>query len=276
MHTCTHIYTYIYRFVGSVDALKPPAPDTANKVLPMGGIKCDGSAFMQFGNRMGGGGKASGFQQVFDFTMDQALKMQQCRAARRNTKYKFLRPDFMNQYACYTPVMPLSVFTKPPAGEEFNIFTAKMLNAWSGVEISMKTLMNEVVAKDWELASYGYYGSENEFFVNFDHIDSCTAKSYTKQGCMLSADIKTVLGVSEPSEFIIGVKQCFSTSPSVPIPAMGHAIKAQILKSRGTVILCSKHIRALTLENFGADPSPTHRRPRHTQGGSRSHDAGAF
>ena len=200
------------KFVGNVDALRPPAPDATNKVLPFMGIKCDGAAFMQFGTpSMGGGAMAPGMKSMFDFMTEQVMSMQKCRGTKRNPKYKFLRPDFMNQYAMYTPKWLLSAVTKPPAGEEFNIFTAALTNSWSRpqVTISMSTLMNSLVAnfelgEDLKLKD----AKQKAGYVNFNNIGTCTAKGYDASGCMLSADVKKVIGTTDAMEFIMGAKQC--------------------------------------------------------------------
>ena len=83
-------------------------------VLPVYGITCDGTAFMQFGDKMGGGAMAPGMKSMFEFGMNQVMQMQQCRANKENGKYKFSRPDFLNHFAIYTPLAWISAFTKPP------------------------------------------------------------------------------------------------------------------------------------------------------------------
>lgn len=198
------------KFVGNVDALRPPVPDATNKVLPFMGIKCDGAAFMQFGTpSMGGGAMAPGMKSMFDFMMDQVMSMQKCRGAQRDPKYKFLRPDFMNNYAMYTPKWAISAITKPPAGEEFDIFTAALTNSWSKVTIEMSTLMNNLVANfdlgdDLKLKDVKQKGG----YVNFEKIGTCTAKGYDASGCMISANVKDVVGTPDAMEFVFGAKQC--------------------------------------------------------------------
>ena len=40
---------------------------------------------------------------------EQAMKMQQCRATKRNEDFIFARPEFMNHFALYAPVSWLSL-----------------------------------------------------------------------------------------------------------------------------------------------------------------------
>ena len=52
MFVCACAFMYMYvstgsSFVGSGSALKPPAPDAANNVLPVMGLTCDGTGFIQ-------------------------------------------------------------------------------------------------------------------------------------------------------------------------------------------------------------------------------------
>ena len=62
-------------FVGSATALKPPAPDATTSAMPVMGLSCEGTAYLQFGSKMGGSGMAPGMKSMFDFLTEQAMKM---------------------------------------------------------------------------------------------------------------------------------------------------------------------------------------------------------
>jgi len=101
-------------FVGTTTALHPPAANTADKLLPVFGATCLGSAYFQVGEKIAAGVQAPGASIMFTFLMEQAMKMQQCRAMKREKNFVFARLDFMNHFALYTPVAWLSLLTKPP------------------------------------------------------------------------------------------------------------------------------------------------------------------
>jgi len=63
---------------------------------------------------MGMGMSFPGPSAMFSFIMEQALKMQQCRATERNKDFVLSRPDFMKHFALYTPLAWLSLLMKPP------------------------------------------------------------------------------------------------------------------------------------------------------------------
>ena len=101
-------------FVGSATALRPPAANKEQKILPFFGSSCSGTAFLQVGDKLGVGMSFKGLSSMFSFVMEQAVKMQQCRANQRSPDFVFARPDFMKHFALYTPVAWLSLMMKPP------------------------------------------------------------------------------------------------------------------------------------------------------------------
>jgi len=209
-------------FVGSATALKPPAPDATTSAMPVMGLSCEGTAYLQFGSKMGGSGMAPGMKSMFDFLTEQAMKMQQCRAKKCDAKYIFSRPDFIRFFALYTPLAWLSAFTTPPDDKLFDIFTEKMVNAWNKLEISMSSLVGVLLTReDMNLDSL-------DVSINFKNVASCAAKDYSTKGCMMSMDLKSILGTASESAAVMGIKQCFSTSLSVPFPAGGMALTGSL------------------------------------------------
>jgi hypothetical protein len=208
-------------FVGSETALHPPAPDSANKVLPFLGMTCAGTGFMQFGSKMGAGAMAPGMKQMLDFSLEQVMAMQKCRAERRNSAYIFSRPDFMTHFAIYTPQPLMSAMTIPPAGKEWNVFTQKMMNAWSGIELSMSTVVRKLFKDEMKL-------DKPDFKVNMKDVPSCNAKDYPQRGCLMGVDLATMFGDKAKAKVLMGMKQCFSTALSVPLPAGGLAMQGAL------------------------------------------------
>ncbi len=218
-------------FVGSETALHPPALDTANKVLPLAGITCDGTGFWQFGSKMGGGAMAPGMRQMFDFGLEQVMAMQKCRADRRNSAYIFSRPDFMTHFAIYTPQPLMSALTIPPAGKEWNVFSQKMINAWSGIELSMSTVVQKLFKDEMKL-------DKPDFKVNMKDVPSCNAKDYPQRGCLMGVDLATIFGDKAKAKVLMGMAQCFSTAPSVPLPAGGLAIQGALAMGLSPLKTC--------------------------------------
>ena len=101
-------------FVGSSDTIRPPAVNKEKQMLPLFGWSCSGTVFMQVGDKLGMGMSFAGPSSMFSFIMEQALKMQQCRATTRNKDFVFARPDFMKHFALHTPLAWLSLLMKPP------------------------------------------------------------------------------------------------------------------------------------------------------------------
>ena len=58
-------------FTGSKTALHPPLADVASKTLPVAGATCMGTAYMQIGEKFGGGVQAIGASSMFSFLMEQ-------------------------------------------------------------------------------------------------------------------------------------------------------------------------------------------------------------
>jgi len=222
-------------FVGSATALKPPAPDTDASVMPVMGLSCEGAAYMQFGTKMGGSGMAPGMKSMFDFLTEQGMKMQQCRVEKRNAKYVFSRPDFMRFFALYTPLAWLSAFTTPPKAKVFDIFTEKMVNAWNDLEVEMSSLVSVLMAGEERMNL-----DTVDFRVNFENIASCAAKDYGTKGCMMSIDLQSILGTPDESAAVMGMKQCFSTSLSVPFPAGGLALKGTLGMTLTPLKMCKE------------------------------------
>jgi len=160
---------------------------------------------------------------MFDFLTEQGMEMQQCRAAKRTAKYVFSRPDFMRFFALYTPLAWLSVFTTPPDDKMFDIFKEKMVNTWNKLEVTMSSLVGVLVAGD-DMMNL----DQLDFKVNFKNIASCAAKDYGTKGCTMSMNLRSILGTADESAAVMGMKQCFSTSLSVPFPAGGMALKGSL------------------------------------------------
>jgi len=68
---------------------------------------------------------------MFSFVMEQAVKMQQCRANQRSQDFVFARPDFMKHFALYTPVVWLSLMMKPPVCITNRIHQVFVCAIWS-------------------------------------------------------------------------------------------------------------------------------------------------
>ena len=128
------------------------------------------------------------------------MKMQQCRAVKREAKFIFARPDFLMHFALYTPISWLSILTKPPvsscrsfpnatcallykhesnephthgqAGKEFKVLEQKMRNDWQELEITMSTVVKK-------LFTDAIKPSEMDFRIDMSAIDTCTAKDYS-------------------------------------------------------------------------------------------------
>ena len=58
-------------FTGSKTALHPPLADVASKTLPVAGATCMGTAYMQIGEKFGGGVQAIGASSMFSFLTEQ-------------------------------------------------------------------------------------------------------------------------------------------------------------------------------------------------------------
>ena len=161
--------------------------------------------------------------------------MQQCRAVNRDQKYIFGRPEFLPHFALYTPLAWLSKFTMAPAGMDYE-WADKFTNAWSGVSISMSSLVKKIFdGQEIDLA--------NKVWVlgDFSSIDSCTAKGYGTTGCLLQMDASKLGFANSKSAIVMGMKQCFSTSLSVPFPSMGMGLTGNAAMSAWPLKMCTQN-----------------------------------
>jgi len=118
-------------FVGSATALRPPEANTEQKILPFFGTTCSGEAFLQVGDKLGVGMSFKGLSSTFSFVMEQAVKMQQCRANQHSPDFVFARPDFMKHFALYTPIAWLSLMMKTPVCVANPILQVFVCAIWS-------------------------------------------------------------------------------------------------------------------------------------------------
>ena len=111
-------------------------------------MTCEGAGFMQLGTALGMGGMASGMTSLFDFGMEQVAEMQRCRAKTRNEKFLMSRKDLLTHFSPHTPLWMVATATIPPQGKEYDLFAEKLENAWSGLKLEMKTLVQQLLAGD--------------------------------------------------------------------------------------------------------------------------------
>jgi len=168
--------------------------DVVNNIVPVLGLTCDGTMYFQVSEKMGFGVAFSGIRKLFDFGTNRLMLMQRCRAKSRNPKYVFSKGDLMDFFSVYTPKAWLSALTIPPPGKEFDVFSAKMINEWNNVEISMSTLVSTLLGGD-DMLNLG----DVSWNVNLSNVDSCTAQEYSTKGCMMEVEISILLSPSSVS-----------------------------------------------------------------------------
>ena len=100
----------------------------------------------------------------------------------------------MDFFSVYTPKAWLSALTIPPPGKEFDVFSAKMINEWNNVEISMSTLVSTLLGGD-DMLNLG----DVSWNVDLSNVDSCTAQEYSTKGCMMEVEISILLSPSSVS-----------------------------------------------------------------------------
>ena len=202
----------------------PASIDADMPAMPMFGSTCHGSAYIQVGNKLAGGISAPGMKKILDFAIGQVMEMQTCRAPLHNLQYIFSRADFMKQFALHTPMSWLSIWTMPPAGREFNVFADTMVNAWNGVRLGMSSLVTKVLGREAGM-------DDVDIKMDMTSITSCTALDYVKQGCLVQVDVRQLLDMTLDTTLMVGVKQCFSGTSSVPFPTIGVAMKGTSIRA---------------------------------------------